>query len=66
METFVIGEYTGHEEELERLTQHIRMTGIVSLDMSSRFPMTFSYRTLPRVISLMVPNLQQLWMYPIS
>jgi len=47
-------------DELERLTQHIRMTGIVSLDMSSRSPLPGGYCTLNRAISYMVPNLQEL------
>ena len=49
-------------DELERLTHNIRMTGIVSLDMSSPLPIARCRRltTLYRVISFMVPNLQQL------
>ena len=48
-------------DELERLTQNIRMTGIVSLDMSSPLPSVQRYYgILYRAISFMVPNLQQL------
>ena len=49
------------DDELERVTQNIRMTGIVSLDMSSPLPSVQRYYgILYRAISFMVPNLQQL------
>ena len=49
------------DDELERVTQNIRMTGIVSLDMSSPLPSVHRYHCiLYRAISFMVPNLQQL------
>ena len=45
---------------MERLTQNIRMTGIVALDMSSPLLTSHSFGTLQRAILFMVPNLQQL------
>ena len=52
-------------EELGRLTQNVRMTEIVSLDVSLDVSLPLpaankNYRRLLRVISFMVPNLQQL------
>lgn len=49
-----------NDDELERLTQNIRMTGIVSLDMSLPLSSAYCFSTLRRAISFMVPNLQQL------
>ena len=53
------------DDELERLTQNIRMTGIVALDMSSSLPTAPRQRQhqriiLYRAISCMVPNLRKL------
>ena len=47
-------------DELERLTQNIRMTGIVSLDLSLSLPFAGGFGTLQRAISCMVPNLHEL------
>ena len=55
------------DDELEQLTQNIRMPRILSLNMScptlrmsSPLPTAYGYDTLYRAISRMVPNLQQL------
>ena len=48
------------DEELEQLTQNIRMTGIVSLEMSSPLSTEHGCASLYRAIIFMVPNLQQL------
>ena len=50
------------DDNLERLTQNIRMTGIIALDISLPSPIALHEfcRTLHRVIPFMVPNLQEL------
>ena len=63
VEEFADDRYDVHisNDELERLTQNICFTGIVSLDMSLPLPIKLHHcRTLHRAISFMVPNLQQL------
>ena len=58
-----LGYVSNDHDELERLTQNIRMTGIVSLDMTLLLPIARHRRypnTLYRAISFMVPNLQKL------
>ena len=49
-----------NDDKLEQLTHNIRMTGIVSLDLSLSLPLTAGFGTLQRAILFMVPNLHEL------